>query len=135
KDRCSLDDICNGCGFFERAAAFFDMVGTPGVGHAVAPDDFLSWDAAPVGVYGYSELMAYRSGECLPATRWKEAPNTGTLQVHVHDETGPVGGALVKVDGAEVRTGADGNVTIRGVSAGNELVLVECGKPSAGTIG
>lgn len=133
KDKCSLNDICNNCDFFKRSAAFFDLVSAPGVGHAVAPDDFFSWDPAPVGVYGYSEIMAYRAGECMPATRWKEAPNTGTLQVHVHDETGPAGGALVMVDGAEVRTDAAGDVTIRGVSAGNQLVLVQCGKPVAGT--
>ncbi len=105
-----------------------------GLGHAVSPDNFLAWDAAPTGAYGYSEIMRYRDGKCLPATRWKAAPGTGTLQVHVHDQNGDgLGQARVLVDGADLRTNASGDVTIEGVSAGAQVVLVQCGRRDDGT--
>jgi hypothetical protein len=145
-DVCSASEACPAgnpnCSFTDQILGMVAILENPGVGRAVAPDDFFSWDAphsepgfaATVGAYGYSEQLYYRSGECLPTTKWKEAPNTGTLLVSVTDETGnAVRDALVLVDGAVVRTGADGTVQIRGVSAGNQLVEAQCGKPASGT--
>lgn len=154
-DVCGIDDACRltdspaqccdpntdpGC--VSALGVMDNILANPGIGRAVAPDDFFSWDAphrengALVGAYGYAEQLHYSSGECLPTTRWQAAPDTGTLTAVVHDETGAaVRDALVLVDGAEVRTGADGSVTIPGVSAGTELVEAQCGKPRDGTIG
>ena len=97
----------------------------PGEGEAVSPDDILFWDdwstvqgPNQIGVYGYSEPLAYRSGEYVAETLWQYGGLEGDVEGNVLYQGNPVEGASVTISNLEVFTDANGEFVVPNITAG-----------------
>jgi hypothetical protein len=92
----------------------------PGKGHAVAPDDLMSWDAPPAGPYGHREDLVYQAGRYVRVYRWGPADGAGTLFGTVTAGGAGAADAIVRIEGLDAAetTGASGAYEIVGVPQG-----------------
>jgi hypothetical protein len=69
----------------------------PGEGRTVSPDDFLWWDAPPVGVYGHHERLVYRPSGYRPILEWRPTLGLGSIKARVLYEGKPVPHAQIRL--------------------------------------